>query len=53
MMRNGLFLIVVAIIFALQIILITFGGIAFGVYGDFGLTIHQWLICVKNVLFRL
>jgi len=30
----------------LQIILVTFGSIAFGVYGDYGLTIQQWLISV-------
>ena len=43
--RNSIFVVIVIVIFLLQIILVTFGGIAFGVYGDFGLTIQQWLIC--------
>ena len=34
------------VIFVLQIILITFAGVAFGVYSDFGLTIQQWLISI-------
>lgn len=33
-------------IFFLQILLLTFTGIAFKVYGNFGLTIQQWLICI-------
>ena len=37
---------VVGTVFVLQIILITFAGQAFGVYGNFGLTIEQWLITV-------
>jgi len=36
----------VVVIIVLQIILVTFSSIAFGVYSDFGLTIQQWLISV-------
>lgn len=50
--RNSIFVIIVIVIFILQIILITFTGIAFGVYADFGLTIQQWIICVIFHLFR-
>lgn len=41
---NWLFPVIVVAIFALQIILVTFGGIAFSVYKYFGLNIYQWLI---------
>jgi hypothetical protein len=35
-------------IFILQIILVTFTGIAFGVYSHYGLTVKQWLISVNE-----
>lgn len=41
-----MFLAIVAAIIGLQLLLITFGSIAFGVYGYYGLTVQQWLICV-------
>jgi Ca2+ transporting ATPase len=44
--NNWLFLAIVAAIISLQILLITFGSIAFGVYAYYGLTIQQWLISV-------
>ena len=44
--KNPIFLIVVGSIILLQGILVTFAGNAFGVYGNFGLTIQQWGICV-------
>lgn len=37
--RNWLFLVIIAVIVVLQIILVTFTGMAFGVYSNFGLTI--------------
>lgn len=39
-----IFLIIVATIFILQIILVTFGSTAMGVYEYYGLNIIQWLI---------
>ena len=33
-------------IFILQIVLVTFAGQPFGVYGNYGLTIEQWLITI-------
>lgn len=50
--KNPIFLIVVASVFVLQLLLVTFAGKAFGVYENFGLTIQQWLICVLLLLFR-
>jgi Ca2+ transporting ATPase len=54
-------LIIIGVIIALQIILVTFTGMAFGVYGNFGLTIEQWGISILigsfgllvNVLLKL
>lgn len=43
---NPIFIIVTVGIFALQIILVTFTGKAFGVYANFGLTVQQWLLSV-------
>lgn len=37
---------IVAIIVVLQIILVTFTGMAFGVYANYGLTIEQWGISI-------
>ena len=48
-----LFPIIVASIFALQILLVTFAGNAFGVYSNYGLTVQQWLISVKLLRYRL
>lgn len=45
--NNWLFLAIVGVIIVLQLLLVTFGSIAFGVYSYFGLTIQQWLICVS------
>jgi Ca2+ transporting ATPase len=47
MSDHFLFPIIVASIFALQILLVTFAGNAFGVYSNYGLTIQQWLISVR------
>lgn len=47
-----MFLVIIMVIVVLQIILVTFGSIAFGVYRFYGLTIYHWLICVVFVLFR-
>lgn len=44
--RNCTFVAIVAIIVCLQVLLVTFGSIAFGVYSDYGLTVQHWLICV-------
>lgn len=41
------------VIFSLQVLLLTFGGMAFGVYDNFGLTIQQWLLCVLIGVFSL
>ena len=46
MTKNVLFPIIVVGIFVLQIILVTFSGLAFGVYSNYGLTVKQWLISV-------
>ena len=51
--RNGLFLIILLVIVVLQIMLITFTGMAFGVYANFGLTIQQWAISVLIGSFAL
>jgi hypothetical protein len=46
-----MFIIIVIIIFALQILLINVTGLAFGIYPYFGLTIQQWGISVFFNLF--
>lgn len=46
MTKNILFPIIVVGIFVLQIILVTFSGLAFGVYSNYGLTVKQWFISV-------
>lgn len=51
--RNSLFLIILVIIIVLQILLVTFTGMAFGVYANFGLTIQQWGICILIGSFSL
>lgn len=38
---------------ALQLLLVTFGGIAFGVYANFGLTPQQWGISILIGSFAL
>jgi hypothetical protein len=48
-----MFLIIIAIIFCLQALLLTFAGLAFGVYPQFGLNIQQWLICILIGSFSL
>lgn len=50
--KNPIFLFIVFGIFVLEILLVTFSGKAFGVYGNFGLTIEQWLICVLILISR-
>jgi hypothetical protein len=42
---NYLFQLCVAMIFIGQIIIVTFGSIAFGLYPNFGLVPAQWGIC--------
>jgi len=49
--QNLFFLLIVGAILAVQIILVTFTGFAFGLY-DKGLTIQHWLICVHNLSSR-
>jgi len=51
--RNTLFLIIIGVIIVLQIILVTFTGMAFGVYANFGLTIQQWGTCILIGSFSL
>lgn len=51
--RNTLFLIIIGVIIVLQMILVTFTGMAFGVYANFGLTIQQWGICILIGSFSL
>ena len=46
-------MVIVGCIFSLQVLLLTFGGLAFGVYDNYGLTIQQWAICVLIGLFSL
>jgi hypothetical protein len=46
-----MFLVIVGVIFCLQVLLVSFGGIAFGVYPHFGLTAQQWGISVYINLF--
>ena len=41
---NWLFPVIVVAIFALQILIVTFGSLAFSVYNFYGLNIYQWLI---------
>lgn len=41
------------VIIVLQFILITFTGVAFGVYGNFGLTPQQWGISILIGSFAL
>lgn len=43
---NPLFLIIIAGIFVLQALLISFAGTAFGVYSHYGLTIQHWLMTI-------
>jgi hypothetical protein len=44
--RNYIFMVIIGVIFALQILLVTFGSTAMGVYSNFGLNIYQWLMSV-------
>jgi Ca2+ transporting ATPase len=45
---------IVVFIFILQILLVSFGSLAFGIYAYYGLTVQQWLLSVINLLiFRL
>ncbi len=46
MFNSWLFPVIVATIFVLQIIIVTFGGLAFNVYMYYGLDIYQWLLSV-------
>lgn len=48
-----LFLAILGIILVLQILLVTFAGVAFGVYSYYGLHPIHWLISVLLSLFRL
>ena len=43
-----MFLVIIAGIICLQIVIVTFGSIAFGVYKFYGLRIEHWLISVLN-----
>jgi Ni/Fe-hydrogenase subunit HybB-like protein len=40
------FIFVIIAIFVLQILLVTFGGTAFGVYNNYGLTIQHWMMSI-------
>lgn len=44
--RNPLFIVIVGFCFLLQIVLTTFGSIAFHCYSHYGLAVEQWLICL-------
>lgn len=44
--RNPIFLVIVTVIILLQFILLTFTGMAFGVYANYGLAPQQWGICI-------
>jgi len=44
--KNFVFFFVIIGIFVLQILLVTFGGTAFGVYNNFGLRVQHWLISI-------
>lgn len=44
--RNMIFIMIVATIIILQILLVTFGSTAMGVYSYFGLNIVQWAISI-------
>lgn len=46
-------MIILGVIIVLQIILVTFTGMAFGVYANFGLTIQQWGISILIGSFAL
>jgi hypothetical protein len=47
LLKNKLFVIIVLAIIKMQVLLITFGGYAFGVYSNFGLNFEQWVISVQ------
>lgn len=51
--KNWMFLVIVLVIIVLQVVLVTFGSLAFGVYKYYGLSIYHWLICVIRLIFRL
>ena len=51
--RNRLFLIIIGVIIGLQALLVTFTGVAFGVYANYGLTIQQWGISILIASFGL
>ncbi|CAD8078964.1 unnamed protein product [Paramecium primaurelia] len=42
--KHSAFMIIVPVIFCIQILMVTFGSKAIGLYGNFGLKIQQWLI---------
>ena len=42
--NHSAFLIIVPFIFCIQILMVTFGSAAIGLYGCYGLQIKQWLI---------
>ena len=48
-----MFIAIIASIFVLQILLVTFSGLAFGVYSNFGLTVPQWGISILIGSFSL
>ena len=53
MSDHFLFPIIVACIFALQFLLVTFASNAFGVYSNYGLTVEQWLISVRMHIIQI
>ena len=53
MSRNPLFVIIIGIIVILQVLLITFTGVAFGVYANNGLSAQQWGISILIGSFAL
>jgi len=42
--RNGLFLVIVTVIIGAQLVIVTFGSVAFHCYKHYGLSVIQWLI---------
>lgn len=51
--RNWLFLVIVLLIVCLQVVIVTFGSVAFELYSYYGLTLMQWLICVTFVVIQV
>jgi len=51
--NNPLFLVIIGVIICLQIVLVTFAGMAFGVYPYYGLHPIHWLISVDSFFIQI